>query len=90
MRECDDATMARSAIYVDTTEALHEVGDIVQPLYAQGIAEADVRSTLAQLVQVSVAGRADAQQITCFKAVGSALADLTAAKLVYANAQVAQ
>src|SRR3546814_9050136 len=34
MRESDDETVRKSSIYVDTMEALHEPGALVQPLCA--------------------------------------------------------
>ncbi|MDX8466806.1 hypothetical protein RFM26_14025 [Mesorhizobium sp. VK23B] len=44
-----------------------------------------IRSTLAQLARAEIKGRRNQQQITFFKAVGSGLADLVAAKLVFAS-----
>ncbi|MBB4523032.1 UNVERIFIED_ORG: ornithine cyclodeaminase/alanine dehydrogenase-like protein (mu-crystallin family) [Rhizobium sophorae] len=83
MREADDATIAASALYVDTQEALHEAGDLVQPMKSGLIDEKSVRATLAELARADIPVRRDTVEITCFKAVGSALADLVAAKMVY-------
>jgi ornithine cyclodeaminase len=83
MREADDRAAQVGMVYVDTDEALHEAGDLVQPLRAKAIQESDVRGTLAQLARQEVRGREAPEQITYFKAVGSALADLVAARLVY-------
>ncbi|MER9056822.1 MULTISPECIES: hypothetical protein [unclassified Mesorhizobium] len=41
--------------------------------------------TLAELARKEIKGRSNPQQITLFKAVGSGLADLFAAKLVYCS-----
>lgn len=85
MREADDEVMRRAAVYVDTDEALIEAGDLVQPIRSGTIQADDVRATLAQLIRGEATGRSDLKQITCFKAVGSALADLIAARLVFSD-----
>lgn len=87
MREADDAVVTRSQLYVDTAEALHEAGDLVQPIHAGLIGESHVLSTLADLCRADEFVRRDSQSITCFKAVGSGLADLVAAKLVHARSR---
>lgn len=86
MREADDQTVARSAIYIDTTEALHEAGDLVQPIEAGLISETSIRATLAELCRADASARLSNDEITCFKAVGSGLADLVAARVVFAKA----
>lgn len=87
MREADNEAVLRSAVFVDTEEALIEAGDLVQPI-SDGVVRAEhVRANLAQLVRGEVPGRSENQQITYFKAVGSALADLAAACLVYETMQ---
>jgi ornithine cyclodeaminase len=83
MREADDDLIRRAAVYVDTNEALHEAGDLVQPLASGAIAQDHVRGTLAQLSRHEIATRTSRDQVTCFKAVGSALADLVAARMVH-------
>ena len=83
MRETDDAAILRSAVYIDTDEALIEAGDIVQPVNAGVFNAESIRGTLAQLAREEAQGRAHGDQITCFKAVGSALADLCAARLAH-------
>lgn len=83
MREVDDALVAASALYVDTADALHESGDLVQPIAAGIISGDRVIGTLAELCRGEVRGRTSADQITLFKSVGSSLADLVAATLVY-------
>jgi ornithine cyclodeaminase/alanine dehydrogenase-like protein (mu-crystallin family) len=67
---------------VDTPEALHEAGDIVQPLHDGIIARSDILLTLADLARMNTTARKSETEITCFKAVGSGLADLVAAKCV--------
>lgn len=82
MREVDDEVVLRARIFVDTREgALAEAGDLVSPI-ARGIIPADAilgdLSTLA-----GGAGRAAPDDITFFKAVGSAASDLAAAELIW-------
>jgi len=85
MRESDDETVRKASIYVDTMEALHEPGDIVQPLRAGVISKDAILGSLADLARQAVNARTSASQITLFKAVGSGLADLVAARMVYAG-----
>jgi ornithine cyclodeaminase/alanine dehydrogenase-like protein (mu-crystallin family) len=86
MREADDACMARGRIYVDTPEAITEAGDLALPIRAGVIGEDAVLGTLADLCGGKAAGRSNAEEVTIFKAVGTALSDITAAALVYENA----
>jgi ornithine cyclodeaminase len=83
MREVDDTAVARSRIYVDTYRgALAEAGDLVDPL-ARGVIEHDaIVAELAELVRGDKPGRRNDAEITLFKSVGTALADLAAAALV--------
>lgn len=82
MREADDACIARGRVYVDTTDALIESGDLIGPIAAGVIAPGDIIGTLADLCQGAVAGRVNATDLTVLKSVGTALADLAAAMLV--------
>ena len=87
MREADDAAVRRARIYVDTRAgALGEAGDILQPLRAGIISEADIRGDLPELCRGEAEGRRSGDEITLFKSVGTALEDLTAAALAYARA----
>jgi len=84
MRETDDEAIRRARVYVDTRAgALKEAGDIVQPLQAGVIKEADISGDLFDLCRGKVGGRKSAEEITLFKSVGTALEDLAAAKLAF-------
>lgn len=84
MREADDALMATAAVFVDTVDgALAEAGDLVQPLQAGLITRSSVLADLADLTTGRHQGRSDAQQVTLFKSVGTAIEDLCAADLVW-------
>lgn len=82
MREADDRTIARAALYVDTRAgALSEAGELVQTLAAGVIEPTDIKGELAELVRGQVPGRTDPGAITLFKSVGTAIEDLAAAEL---------
>ena len=83
MREADDEAVRRSSVYIDTNEALHEAGDIIQPIEAGIVSRDVVRATLDQLCRGNVFARESDKEITLYKAVGTALADLAAATMVY-------
>lgn len=83
MREADDEAVARSRIVVDTyAGALAEAADILEPLERGVIERAAIVAELAELAAGTRAGRTDAEQITLFKSVGTAPADLAAARLL--------
>ncbi len=83
MREADDEAISRASVFIDTEEALHEAGDLVQPIEAGLFSEESVRSTLAGLCRANRFARSGDDEITLYKAVGTALADLAAATMVY-------
>ncbi len=88
MREADDALMARAALFVDTRDgALAEAGDLVQPLAAGLIGEDALRADLSALVRGEHPGRCAPDEITLFKSVGTAVADLGAARLAWRSSQ---
>jgi len=81
MREADSACFGSGAsVWVDSEEALAKSGDLIVPLQ-EGVITG-VNGTLADLCRDGP-GRKTAQERTVFKAVGTALADLAAAILVY-------
>jgi ornithine cyclodeaminase/alanine dehydrogenase-like protein (mu-crystallin family) len=82
MREADDLCMVRGRIHVDTPAALLESGDLVRPL-AAGIVDAHAIGLLSQLCSGELGGRENCDDITIFKAVGTALSDLAAGVLAY-------
>lgn len=83
MREADDELMRGARLFVDTFGALAEAGDLVQPMEAGLFGHDAVLSDLSGLVRETHPGRRDASEITLFKSVGTALADLAAAGLVW-------
>jgi ornithine cyclodeaminase/alanine dehydrogenase-like protein (mu-crystallin family) len=83
MRESDDATFADTSVFVDTREALDKAGDVLSPIAAGVFAPEGVRATLEDLCRGVHPGRERDDEITVYKAVGTALEDLAAAILVY-------
>ncbi len=83
MHEADAACFARSSVFIDTAEALAKAGDVLHAKAAGAFADAQLCATLAGLCGGAHAGRASATECTLFKAVGTALEDLTAAELVF-------
>jgi alanine dehydrogenase len=87
MRESDDAVVLRSRIFVDTFKgALHEGGDVVDPLNRGLISHDRIQGELADLASARVVGRTCNAEITLFKSVGTAIEDLAAAHCVVAAA----
>jgi ornithine cyclodeaminase/alanine dehydrogenase-like protein (mu-crystallin family) len=75
-RELDDSA-AQGKLYVDSRQAAtHESGDV--------IAAGHVFAELGEVIAGIKAGRQSADEVTLFKSVGVAVADLASAELVYA------
>lgn len=83
MREADDQCMRRGTVFIDTPQALRECGDLIQPVDAGVLAPEDLAGSLPELCAGTVRGRRSEEEITVFKTVGSACADLTAASVAY-------
>ncbi len=81
-READSEVMIRSSIYIDTESALQESGDLIIPLKNQEIVNSDILGTLHSLSVNGGLARNDPSEITCFKSVGHAIEDLTAAQIL--------
>lgn len=85
MREADDASFADTSVYIDTEEALDKAGDLLSPIAAGVFSRDRVLATLEALCQGRHPGRQADEEITVYKAVGTALEDLAAAILVHAG-----
>ncbi|WP_438279513.1 ornithine cyclodeaminase family protein [Pseudomonas alabamensis] len=83
MRESDEACLHRSTVFIDTPEALMKAGDLLTPIKAGSFVADHVAATLESLCRLTHAGRTSADEITVFKAVGTALEDLAAASMAY-------
>ncbi len=82
MREADDAALKRARIFIDSSAALSEGGDIAIGLQSGVLTRVDVVADLAALVR-GAPGRGGDREVTLFKSVGAAIEDLTAAMLVW-------
>jgi alanine dehydrogenase len=87
MREADDEAVRRASVFVDTSGALAEAGDIVIPLRTGVLARQDIRADLEALTRGTHPGRTRDDEITLFKSVGASLEDLAAAVLCYERVQ---
>lgn len=84
MREADDALICGARLFVDTRDgALAEAGDLIQPIRAGRLRPDAVVAELAELALGLHCGRGNATEMTVFKSVGSGLADLASAGLVW-------
>ena len=82
MRETDDRAMSVADVYIDVETALCESGDIIEPIKSGALSKCDIKGDLASLCSAGK-NRYRNDTTTIFKAVGTALEDLAAAKLVY-------
>jgi ornithine cyclodeaminase len=78
MREADDLALQRARIYVDTSFALSESGELKTPLETGVITKDDIQGDLNSIATGKVS-RGSQNEITLFKSVGNALMDLAAA-----------
>ncbi|WOL09769.1 hypothetical protein Cni_G18522 [Canna indica] len=85
MRECDDEGVARGRVFVDFEVAMEEAGELVGAFERGVISRADVAGTLVELLDGTKVGRRSDDEVTVFKAVGTAVVDLLAAQLAYEN-----
>lgn len=83
MRESDDAMFADTSVFIDTSEALDKAGDLLSPIAAGVLQRDQVKADLETLCQGKHQGRTHEDEITVYKAVGTAIEDLAAAILVY-------
>jgi ornithine cyclodeaminase len=83
MREADDEALRRASVYVDTPAAFTEGGDVALGLKSGVIGEADVKGDLFALCRGQTPGRTRPDEITLYKSVGTAIADLSGATAVW-------
>lgn len=83
-RECDSELVTKANVYVDSCiNVFAEAGEILLPIVEGNFALERVKGELSQLCSGDVLGRQNDTDITLFKSVGTALADLAGAQLVY-------
>ncbi len=87
MQEIDLVTVKRSAVFVDSREAVWaEAGDLIIPLRNGDITEDHIVAELGEIVAGQHPGRSKDDQITFFKSVGVAVQDAAAASITLKNA----
>jgi ornithine cyclodeaminase/alanine dehydrogenase-like protein (mu-crystallin family) len=75
-RELDDSVLRKAKLYVDSCQAAsRESGDV--------IAAGHIFAELGEVIAGIKAGRQSSEEVTLFKSVGVAVADLASAELVY-------
>jgi ornithine cyclodeaminase len=83
MCEAEPACFAGAGVWVDTGEASTKSGDILNAIAAGCLKPEAIRGDLTLLARGQCAGRVSPDERTVFKAVGTALEDLAAAKLAF-------
>jgi ornithine cyclodeaminase len=90
MREADDTVLTRGRLFVDARETtIHHIGELMIPLAAGVITEADVRADLAQLCLRQHPGRESRDEITVFKNGGGGHLDLMCARILHRHCTAA-
>ncbi len=83
-RECDTEVITKGKVYVDSyINAFKEAGEILVPIKEGVFRKEDVAAELTEMCQGKVELRTNDKEITVFKAIGQALADLVAASKAY-------
>ncbi len=85
MREADDDAVSAATVFVDTVAVLAEAGDIIHPLENGTLSKSMIAGDLFSLCSAQHPGRKTQDEITYFKAVGTALEDLAAATLAFSK-----
>jgi ornithine cyclodeaminase len=86
MREYPKAMFsALKQMFVDTDHALHESGDLMDPIKSGWISENQI-FTLGKLITKRVSMDVESTGTTLFKSVGMALFDLIVSDLIYEKA----
>jgi ornithine cyclodeaminase len=86
-REIDPALVIRARLFVDSrAAALAESGDLVLGLREQLFTASQIAGELGEVIAKSVEGRRSPREVTLFKSLGPAFADVAAADYVYRRA----
>jgi ornithine cyclodeaminase/alanine dehydrogenase-like protein (mu-crystallin family) len=87
VREMDSATIVKSKVVCDQVQAcLNEAGDIQIPI-EEGVYSADkIHGSIGEVINGTLPGRENDEEITLFKSVGLAVQDISCASLVYDQA----
>ncbi len=87
MREIDEGTVIKSKIVCDLVSACQaEAGDFMIPADEGKWSWDQVRGSLGQVINDTIKGRENDEEITLFKSVGLAIQDMSTARAVYEKA----
>lgn len=87
MREVDTTTVRRARVFVDRIQAAqNEAGDLLIPINNGEITLDHIAGELGQVINGTLIGRSNAEEITFFKSVGTAMQDAVTASVVYRKA----
>ena len=88
IRELDTATVQMAKVICDQKQAcLNEAGDIQIPVEEGVYSSDDIHGELGSVINGTIAGRENDEEITLFKSVGLAIQDISCASLVYEQAK---
>ncbi|MDH3762337.1 MAG: hypothetical protein OEU50_15245, partial [Gammaproteobacteria bacterium] len=88
MREADDEVLTRGSLFVDARETtVNHIGELMIPLSAGVISEADVLADFSDLCQQRHPGRQSEDEITVFKNGGGGHLDLMCARILHQHCQ---
>jgi ornithine cyclodeaminase/alanine dehydrogenase-like protein (mu-crystallin family) len=83
MREADDDLISKGSLFVDSRETtIHHIGELMIPLAAGVIHEADIKADFYDLIAMSHSARISDEEITIFKNGGGAHLDLMIANYI--------
>jgi 1-pyrroline-2-carboxylate reductase [NAD(P)H] len=83
-RECDTEVITKGNVYVDSyVNAFKEAGEILVPIKEGVFRKEDVVAELSEMCSGKATLRTDDKEVTVFKAIGQALADLVAASKAF-------
>lgn len=87
-REVDSETMAAVSLFVDRREStINEAGDYLLAAGDGLIGPDHIRAEIGEVLKGDKPGRTSPEEITCFKSLGIAIEDLTAAHYLYRKAK---
>jgi len=87
VRELDTKSLLRAKVVCDTKVAcLNEAGDIQIPIEAGDYSADQIYGDLGEVVNGTISGRENDDEVTLFKSVGLAVQDISCAGLVYRQA----
>ena len=86
-RELDSDAVAAASFFGDNVESVrHESGDYLFPLREGRIDESHLKGTIGEILCGRIGGRGTEEEITVFEALGMAVEDIAAAKMLYDTA----